>query len=230
MLEKFSIDDDRTWDGDAEALASKVAFWARHMGFSDISEITVRLIRDYAQRGIITKPHRVGKSAIYDWAHLVRLLAARKLLSDGWPLQKIAELFLISSIDEIRAMLPGPPPPATTQREDPALSDLRCMRQNSEPAKSSNILLPKQQAFSRMQKESTAQFSLRSVQKTLGVEPKDVKGQHMTRIEIAPGVELMIDRSRLRRMGQNEAGAIARAVEICLSNPKIRNDKDEDND
>ena len=230
MLEKISIDDDRAWQGDAEALATKVADWARHMGLSDTSRITVRLIRDYAQRGIIEKPRRVVKSAIYDWEHLIRLLVARKLLSEGWPLQKIAELFLISSIYEIRAMLPAPSSQSTAATEDPALSDLRKMRERSVPEAWHTMQPQKKQPLNRMRQASTACFSLRSAQEELGFEPQDIKSQHMTRIEIAPGVELMIDQGRLRRMGQSEAGAIARAVEICLSDPKLRSNEDEADD
>jgi hypothetical protein len=96
-LGQFFIEDARDWEGDAEALARTVAFWARRLRHEDTSELTVRLIRDYAQRGILERPRREGKIALDGWDHLVQLLAARKLLSEGWPLQKIAELFLVSS-------------------------------------------------------------------------------------------------------------------------------------
>ena len=226
-MSNISLDNERAWQGDAAALASKVTFWANRTGLSDTSEITVRLIRDYAQRGIIAKPRRVSKSAIYDWEHLVRLLAARKLLSEGWPLQKISELFTISSIEEIHGMLPPAETHAKTLNEDPASSDLRQMRGRSVARELSAPTPNKKQAFGSMRTATSARFGLRSAQQELGFEAKDIKSRSMTRIEIAAGIELTIDQHRLRQMGQIEADAIARAVKLCLSDPKLRNNEDE---
>lgn len=221
-MDRKCIDDARDWEGGAEALARTVAAWARRLGLDDTSELTVRLIRDYAQRGILNRPRREGKIALYGWDHLVQLLAARRLLSKGWPLQKIAEFFLASSMDEIRALLPGPAPRETAAMEDPALSELRYIRRKASSKTQPPASVTANQAFDRMRHDSAARFSLRSASDTPGFETKAIKRHQMTRIEIAPGVELTIETSRLQQMGLREAEEITRAVGFCLSNPNFR--------
>ncbi|MDU8912494.1 MerR family transcriptional regulator [Aestuariicoccus sp. MJ-SS9] len=230
MLGHTSIDEVRDWTGDAEALAHKTTFWARRLGVEDTSDVTVRLIRDYAQRHILERPRREGKVAIYGWDHLVRLLAARKLLSEGWPLQKIAEFFLVSSIEEIRALLPGSPTPRATSAEDPALSDLRRMQDRASTRPTAPQMVSAERAFSRMRGDSEARNALTSLRDTLGLEQGKLRSQQMTRIEIAPGVELTIETRRLKNIGAREAEAIAHAVSACLTDPRIRAKGEDTND
>lgn len=216
------IDEVRDWEGGAEELAQTVAAWALLLGLDDTSELTVRLIRDYVQRGILKRPRREGKIALYGWDHLVQLLAARRLLSEGWPLQKIAEFFLASSINEIRALLPGPAPRETAAMEDPALSELRHIRRKASSETHPSVSVTSNQAFDRMRHDSAAWLSLRRASDAPGFETKAIKRHQMTRIDIAPGVELTIETSRLQQMGLREAEEITRAVGFCLTDPDFR--------
>ena len=61
------------WKGDAEHLAHLAKEWCALLGIEPRAELSVRLVRDYAQRGILGRPRRDGKVAIYDWEHLVCL-------------------------------------------------------------------------------------------------------------------------------------------------------------
>ena len=56
------------WDGDGRALARLASeiLAARGLGDSS-SEPNVRLIRDYAQRGIVSRAERHGKKATKRW-------------------------------------------------------------------------------------------------------------------------------------------------------------------
>lgn len=222
-MEPETIDTLHDWEGDAEALAEIAAQWSRRLGIDDAPELTVRLVRDYAQRGLIERPWRHGKFALYRWEHLVQLLAARRLLADGWPLQKIAEVFLVSSFAEIRALLPGAVPDGPAEFfEDPALADLRRMRRRA-GAPAGDPPAPRDGALlGRMRQGSLADRTLRDALAMLGLPPRPVRSRMVTRIEIAPGIELAIDTALLRRLGAREADAIARAVSACLTDPNLR--------
>jgi len=49
------------------------------------SEVNARLVRHYATEGVLPKPLKEGVEARYDGDHLVRVLALRRLLADGYP-------------------------------------------------------------------------------------------------------------------------------------------------
>src|SRR6266404_5812313 len=96
------------WEGDGSELARLAAeiLVARGLGDSS-SEPNVRLIRDYAQRGIVSRAERHGKEAIYGYRQLLEFVAARVLVADGWPLAKIAEHFAHIADAELRNLISG---------------------------------------------------------------------------------------------------------------------------
>ena len=48
-------------------------------------EVNARLVRHYATEGVLPKPLKEGVGARYDGDHLVRMLALRRLLAEGYP-------------------------------------------------------------------------------------------------------------------------------------------------
>jgi hypothetical protein len=84
--------------------------------------INPRLIRDYTQRGILSRPERQGKEAIYSYKHLVELVAARLLLEDGWPLAKVG-IYVSSARLEDLVSLAAPRNPAQSAMR--AIKDIR---------------------------------------------------------------------------------------------------------
>ena len=88
-----SLDDYRDWEGTIEDLAALAAKVLPLLGRRDIPPPNVRLIRDYAQRGILSPIDRRGKEGYYGFQHLKELVAARVLVNEGVPLAKIAEQF-----------------------------------------------------------------------------------------------------------------------------------------
>jgi len=222
------------WEGDVEDLARLGGQWCAMLHIDDHPDLSVRLLRDYAQRGILDRPRREGKTAIYGWEHLVRLLAARLLLRDGWPLQKISDEFAILSLAEIRALLPGAPssqavmfrPAVDPGTSDPALDALRAIRsRNIERPDASSGRIANAPVFSRtpqITERAALQQGLAASRQTLGEGAPEVSARAFTRIEIARGVELHIETSRLRSLGRSDADAIARAVLASLLNPRLR--------
>ena len=105
-MHKFA--EEKDWQGNAEALARHALEWMRTKRIGDPSfEPNERLVRDYVARGILSKPERKGKEAIFGFEQLAQFLACRAVIDDGWPLSKISEDFRVSSMTEILNLIPG---------------------------------------------------------------------------------------------------------------------------
>ena len=59
---------------------------------AELTGITVRNIREYQDRGLLTPPQRLGRAALYTDEHVVRLRLIDRLLKRGYPLAVIRDL------------------------------------------------------------------------------------------------------------------------------------------
>jgi hypothetical protein len=69
-----------------------------------------RVVRDYVRRRVLSPTLRGPESderGYYGFHHLVEFLAARVLLNDGWPLEKIGERNRVASTEDLIALIPG---------------------------------------------------------------------------------------------------------------------------
>lgn len=57
----------------------------------EASEGNERLVRHYVSVGVVDKPTREGRDALYGFRHLVQFVAARRLLTEGFSLAQIAK-------------------------------------------------------------------------------------------------------------------------------------------
>ncbi len=55
--------------------------------------------------GVVDKPSREGRDALYGFRHLVQFVAARRLLAEGFPLAKIAKYTGAVPTDALTAYL-----------------------------------------------------------------------------------------------------------------------------
>ena len=67
--------------------------------------ISIRLVRDYVSRGILSKPKRLGKEVYYNSDHINQMLACRSLVKDGWSLKMISDTFQNSSNEELLSLI-----------------------------------------------------------------------------------------------------------------------------
>lgn len=87
LLEKLRND----FQGGAEALIDKAQEIAKALSLDqEAAEGNERLLRHYVSMGVVDKPTREGRDALYGFRHLMQFVAARRLLADGFPLAKIA--------------------------------------------------------------------------------------------------------------------------------------------
>jgi len=84
--------------------------------------VNPRLIRDYTQRGILSRPERQGKEAVYSYKHLVELVAARVLLGDGWPLAKVSVYVSSTRLEDLLSLATPRNPAKSAMR---AIRDIR---------------------------------------------------------------------------------------------------------
>jgi len=86
-------DEISTWTGPASALADECNRLMPACGLeSEAGSANERLVRHYVQIGVLTPPEREGRDALFGARQIAEFLAARRLLSEGWPLAKIGEL------------------------------------------------------------------------------------------------------------------------------------------
>jgi DNA-binding transcriptional MerR regulator len=97
------------FQGSADELILKAQELARSLRLEqEASEGNERLLRHYVSVGVVDKPSREGRDALYGFRHLVQFVAARRLLAEGYPLAKIAGYTSAVTTDALVAYLEKP--------------------------------------------------------------------------------------------------------------------------
>lgn len=97
------------FQGGADALIAKSQEVAKTLNLEqEASEGNERLLRHYVSIGVVDKPSREGRDALYGFRHLVQFVAARRLLAEGFPLAKIAKYTSVVHTDALTAYLEKP--------------------------------------------------------------------------------------------------------------------------
>jgi DNA-binding transcriptional MerR regulator len=105
FLERLRSD----FQGGADELIAKSQELAKTLKLEqEASEGNERLLRHYVSIGVVDKPAREGRDALYGFRHLVQFVAARRLLAEGFPLAKIANYTAVVPTDALTAYLAKP--------------------------------------------------------------------------------------------------------------------------
>jgi hypothetical protein len=177
------------------------------------------VIRDYAQRGIVSRPERHGKEAIYGYRHLLEFVAARVLVADGWPLAKIAEHFAHIANDDLRNLISGYP------GKNRALAVARRLRGEAQlpspgmlgkPSRNKPLLDPSDEFRERAARLSRIQAEMREALRRLGLPEDGPAVEHLTLLAVAPWCQVLVESRRLSRLTIEEAEEIGRAVTASL--------------
>ncbi len=221
-------DVDKNWMGSIEELSALAveALRENEIGQADFVP-SVRLIRDYTARGILSRPKRIGKEAKYGFRQLIELVAGRKLVAAGWPLQKIAEDFSRSSPEEIQQVVDE------HRQENQALDLVQSYRSMpmddvDAPQMQSSAPPPRNDAFmarsrkdlsysSRMQ-EFEKSDSYLSALKDFDGDLYSVIKQDMTAFQLASWLVLFVDQARCQSLKRQEIEEIGEAVKTALLN------------
>ena len=101
------------FQGSADALIDKAQDVAKTLKLDqEATEGNERLLRHYVSMGVVDKPSREGRDALYGFRHLVQFVAARRLLAEGFPLAKIAKYTGAVPTDALTAYLENQTAPA----------------------------------------------------------------------------------------------------------------------
>ena len=98
-----------SWVGTAAELAAVAQEVIDAIGMKD-PEVhpNERLIRHYAQMGVLDRAERKGREAFFGFRQLAQYLVARNLAMDGWPLAKIADFTSNSKLRGLLDLIPKP--------------------------------------------------------------------------------------------------------------------------
>ena len=198
------------WSGTIEEFARKVAEVSVRIGLQNEGEPTIRLIRDYLQRGILGPTTKSGREIVFGYDNLMRHLAARVLLRDGWPLTKISQHFDTSSREELEALVPG--------LTNTAIAALHRIKHESASASSE----PTTRLSHRAARVSSIHSEMREAMRRLGLPPNSVATEQLTLIALAPWCQVLIQSDRLSHITIEEAEDIGRGLTAGLLNIVIK--------
>lgn len=212
------------WEGTAADMEKRIASMAKKSGWSDSESPSVRLIRHYTQLGILDRPERRGKEAIYSYRQVVQLFVARWLLQDGWKLSKIAEITSAQSTTELLELVP-----AQGLESDAGKLIQRFRTESSTPVPrkrraKKTVSLNKvretnpvtQMNMERTSKRGRLQDGLVHLGNTDGrVNRRDVQV-----IELTPWCQLLIDQEQLKRLSTHDVTVLGEALATALYESK----------
>lgn len=229
----------RDWRGTAAELAAVAEGVLGGMGAADDVTPSERLVRHYAQQGVLERAERHGKEAIFGFRQLVELVAARQLLRDGWPLAKIAEFNRATGLDGLLELVPdghgpnraqelvamfqrgdqalphGPPPPepAVPSAPDAAMPGGGPLPGGAPPPDSR---LPR---WARLTREKIVR---RRLHDALGNPPEAPRRERLVRLVLAPWCHVHVEPDALAQSPPGTEEMLGQALAQSLSEERVR--------
>ncbi len=209
---------DPSWEGSAEVLAEVATRFGIGLGILENSkELTERLVRDYVQRGVIDKPEKKGKEAIYTTKHLDQILEARQLINSGFKLQALPELMHSAKVEAMRLVPDDLASPDKVSAAMSAFKDIKTQyRQGKMASPYQQPLLgtpsmgvkPKSSDLAQYVNEAPRQYKLRG--------NLDENAIHQKRFELLKGIQLVIDEGAAQTLSEDEIATLLEAIERII--------------
>ena len=208
MLEQL-----KDWRGNLEKLIEQAEKVSSELELKDNTEISVRMVRDYIQRGILGDVDRSGRELEFSYQHLLKLVLSRVLLSDGWSLKKIGEHFELTNTQNLEDLMP--------KQGNPALSAIKRLRSSvdgtatrmsREPAPNAAYSVSRQAA-----KRTSIQHEMKSALRKLGLPEDGPATEEITLLAITPWFQALLQKDRLRTLTLEEAEEVGQAVSASLT-------------
>ncbi len=223
MTSKFSwILDYKDWEGTASDLARVVTEVRGRIGiFDDDVTPNERLIRHYVQQGVLQRPERRGKEAIFGFRQITEFLTARILLRDGWPLAKVAELNRAMGLEALIDVLPEE---RDEEREmNQAQKLVSRFQQDSAAPPDSMRKLASPNVFLRQSAELTKnRISRRDALEALENLSASPERDSLVRLVLAPWCHVYLDPEVLRRLPPETPELLGQVLTQCLMDERMR--------
>jgi hypothetical protein len=201
----------KSWEGTAGELAEALTELLQQQRWaSEEPPPNVRLLRHYTQLGVLDRPVRRGKEAIYSFRQLVQYLAARWLLLDGWLLAKIAEETSLRSTEALLSLLPG----GTTR--NPAQDLIARFRADSRPKAKRPSPPPAPSTLERASWRSGQRARLERALAALGSRSGSVRRRDAVVLELTEWCQVTIDTDRITSLTDAEAAMLGDALAATL--------------
>ena len=212
------------WQGNLESLVTTAELVFSDFDLISDGEINVRMVRDYIQRGILGAVAKAGRELEFNYEHLLKLVLARVLLSDGWSLRKIAEHFNFSELRELEELFPS--------NDNPALSAVKRLRSSvkfSEPPEMSMSMpspprpstpkpsLPRFGISKRVARQTSIQQEMRQALRKLGLPEDGPATEELTLLAIAPWFQILMEKRRMKTLTPEDAKDLGSAVTASLT-------------
>ena len=211
MLERY-ID----WQGNLENLINEATVISTDFDLISDGEISVRMVRDYIQRGILGTVDKSGRELEFSYSHLLKLVLSRVLLQDGWSLRKIAEHFEFSELSELEELFPV--------EDNPALSAVRRLRYSAKRPESAMRMEsasvpppPRSNIGRKAAKRTSIQQEMRLALRKLGLPSDGPATEEIILLAIAPWFQVLMEKDRLKSLSLEEAEDLGKAVTASLT-------------
>ena len=208
MLEKFA-----SWQGNLENLIYEATKISAEFSLNSDSEISVRMVRDYIQRGILGEVDKSGRELEFNYSHLLKLVLSRVLLQDGWSLRKIAEHFDFADLEELEELFPND--------DNLALSTVRRLRSSVKSPEQVSMSMsepgPRFGMSKRVARRTSIQQEMRQALRKLGLPEEGPATEELTLLAIAPWFQILMDKQRLKLLTHEEAEDLGKAVTASLT-------------
>lgn len=228
------------FNGSAVELADLCNQLLQDNGIEDGEVANERLVRHYVSVEVLTPPVRQGRDAVYGARQAAEFVIARKLLKDGWPLAKIAELMKTYDLP-IPALQEGEPElPTDAERAiarikaSQAAPDKAQRRRESSPVPTPDMSMmiarsvqpPRSDSLARAASLTARRMDLAETLRELGNESGVVERGEMVQLRLTPWATVYVDARELRRLGPAEAEALGKALADALREARMtRGDK-----
>ena len=208
MLKKFA-----SWQGNLENLIYEATKISAEFSLKSDSEISVRMVRDYIQRGILGEVDKSGRELEFNYSHLLKLVLSRVLLQDGWSLRIIAEHFDFANLEELEELFPND--------DNLALSTVRRLRSSVKSPEQVSMSMsepgPRFGMSKRVARRTSIQQEMRQALRKLGLPEEGPATEELTLLAIAPWFQILMDKRRLKSLTHEEAEDLGKAVTASLT-------------
>jgi len=208
------------WEGTASELAAVVADVSRELNIID-DDVTPneRLVRHYAQQGVLERPERRGKEAIFGFRQIVEFMAARNLLRDGWPLAKVAEFNRAAELSQLLDLLPKGREPNRAQE---LVAKFQRRSAPAELFEDRQLSMSSPSFLARSVELTKGRISKREALEALGNPSESPERDSLVRLALAPWCHVYFDPEVLRQLSPETPELLGQALTQCLIDERIR--------
>ncbi len=208
------------WEGTAAELATVVTDVLAELNISD-EDLTPneRLIRHYAQQGILERPERRGKEAIFGFRQILEFLTARHLLRDGWPLAKVAEFNRAADVHQLLDILPK------GRERNRAQELVSKFQRSSDPSplfERVDESMPPPSFLARSAAMTKGRIFQREALEALGSSSASPERDNLVRLILTPWCHVYFDPDALRQLPPETPELLGQALTQCLIDERIR--------